>query len=167
MTVDEFRTAFFKRFNLSERKPSMPSRTTQQVARQLQHKIAAHERPGPGMSFWLTKRQFLDGLKDVTRRLGWLKLKAGDIVTACEKCMGLKRGEKRNVLGRIKIVSVRREPLAAISADDCRREGFPQFVPSQFVGMFCQHHKGCTPKTLVTRIEFVRLPKASPVAAAP
>jgi hypothetical protein len=110
------------------------------------------------MSFLLTTPQFIDGSKDVTRRLNWLKLKVGDVLIACEKCMGLKRGEKRNVLGLIEIVSVRREPLNAITTDDCRREGFPRFRPSQFVSMFCQHHKDCTPETLVTRIEFKRLP---------
>jgi len=29
-------------------------------------------------------------VKDVTRRLGWLNLKAGDRLQVCEKCQGLK-----------------------------------------------------------------------------
>ena len=42
----------------------------------------------------LTKEQILARTKTVTRRLGWWFLKPGDVVWACEKCMGLKKGEK-------------------------------------------------------------------------
>jgi hypothetical protein len=46
------------------------------------------------MSFALTEQQILDGTKDVTRRLGWLFLKRGDLIRPVRKCMGLKRGER-------------------------------------------------------------------------
>lgn len=37
------------------------------------------------MSFALTKRQVLERTKTVTRRLGWEKLRPGDLVRAVEK----------------------------------------------------------------------------------
>jgi hypothetical protein len=40
------------------------------------------------------------------------------------------------------------------------REGFgwhPDYKwPSSFVAMFCATHRGCTPDTVITRIEFKR-----------
>jgi hypothetical protein len=117
------------------------------------------------MSFALTTGQILDGSKTVTRRLGWLHLKAGDMVQPVKKCMGLKLGEKIEPLrSPLRVVSVRREPLRRMlnnleyGFDECIREGFgehPAFQwPSEFVAMFCNTHKGCTPETEVTRIEF-------------
>jgi capsid protein len=50
------------------------------------------------ISFSMTESQFLDGSKDVTRRLGWLTLQAGDHLMACRKCQGLKPGEKINTV---------------------------------------------------------------------
>lgn len=108
------------------------------------------------ISFALTKRQFKDGSKDVTRRLGWLNLKPGQRLRAVYKAMGLKKGEHPEELGVIEVVSVRREPLGFIDLDDCRREGFPNLDPLGFVLMFCEH-MDCTPVTIVTRIEFRRV----------
>jgi hypothetical protein len=67
--------------------------------------------------------------------------------------MGLKHGEEIEPLGIIRVVSVRREPLSAITADDCAREGFPELSPDAFVEMF-KSHMGCHSSTTVTRIEF-------------
>lgn len=117
------------------------------------------------------ERSFATGIieKDVTRRNGWLRAKAGDILNACEKCQGIKKGEKVRVLGRIQIVNVRREKLRAMIDDEaygrreCIREGFPPVanddlhLPSLFVGFFCRGHKGMTPETVITRIEFAYL----------
>ncbi len=108
------------------------------------------------ISFSLTTAQFLDGSKDVTRRLGWKNLKPGDRLMAVRKAMGLKRGEHPERLGVIEIVSVRREELNAISFDDVRREGFPKMTRGEFVNMFCDH-MGCRPEIEVTRIAFRRL----------
>jgi len=116
------------------------------------------------MSFALTTEQILDGSKTVTRRLGWLNLKPGQQVRPVRKCMGLKPGEKLDVLrDPLTVVSVRREPLRAMLDDldyglhECGLEGFgshPDYQwPSSFVAMFCATHKGCTPETIVTRIE--------------
>lgn len=113
------------------------------------------------MSFALTTGQVLDQSKDVTRRLGWLHLKAGDRFQPVKKCMGLKPGEKIEKLGPpVRVVSVRREQLRRITDElhygrsECRREGFLHLSSEEFVAMFCATHKGCTPDTVITRIEF-------------
>lgn len=108
------------------------------------------------MSFALTTRQLLDGTKDVTRRLGWANLKPGEHFAAVEKGMGLKPGETVKRLGECVCVSNRAERLDAITADDVRREGFPEMTPAEFVAMFCKHMK-VTPDRLVNRIEFKRI----------
>lgn len=109
------------------------------------------------MSFALTERALLTGRKDVTRRLGWEMLREGDIVGAVRKAMGIPRGEKQIKLGLIRIVSVRRERLDTITAEDVRREGFEDMTPDEFVAFFCKANK-CTPPTIITRLEFVRVP---------
>jgi hypothetical protein len=114
------------------------------------------------VSFSLTTPQFRARSKDVTRRMGWLKVKVGDVLMGCEKCMGRKKGEPLVRLGLIEVVNVRRERLDAMLSpmnpaygkDECRREGFPDMTPAQFVAFFCASHKKCTPASYVTRIEF-------------
>lgn len=108
------------------------------------------------MSFMLTTDQFLDGSKSVTRRLGWANLKPGDRVMAVRKSQGLKKGESISRLGPIEIVSVKKEPLDAITQEDVEREGFPDLRPSEFVSMFMNHMK-CPQWQEVNRIEFKRL----------
>jgi len=105
------------------------------------------------MSFMLTKDQIKQKTKTVTRRLGWKKLKTGTIINACEKCQGLKKGEKVNVICRIRITDVRQEQLNKITNDDCTREGFPHMTPSEFIQMFKTHMK-CEDTEIVSRIEF-------------
>lgn len=107
------------------------------------------------MSFHLTERAFVTGLKTVTRRLGWLDAREGDRLMAVRKAMGLRKGEKQHPLGPIRVVSVRRERLDTITAEDVRREGFEDMSPEEFVAFFCKANK-CEPGALVTRIEFVR-----------
>jgi hypothetical protein len=109
------------------------------------------------ISFSMTEPQFLDGSKDVTRRMGWLRLQPGDLLNACRKCMGLKPGEKIVRLGTVIVLSARRERLDAITPDDVRREGFPNMTPAEFVAFFCKGHAGCKPDSIVTRIEFRRV----------
>lgn len=116
------------------------------------------------ISFSLTTPQFIDGTKDVTRRMGWLFLKAGDRLQAVEKSQGLGKGGKIKRLGVICILNVRREVLDAISDDlgygrrEVDREGFPEIGINQFIMFFCSGHKGCKPSSIITRIEFVREP---------
>ena len=117
------------------------------------------------MSFALTTEQIRAGTKTVTRRIGWLHAKPGDLIRPVRKFMGLKPGERLEVLrDPLVIVSVRRELLRAMTDDieygfrECELEGFGEHPtyrwPSEFVEMFCGTHKGCTPDTVVTRIEF-------------
>lgn len=117
------------------------------------------------ISFALTTNQIIAGTKNVTRRLGWLHLKPGDLLSPVLKCMGLRPGEKiKRLRGPIRVVSVRRERLDRMTDDidygieECKREGFGDYQrlsqPSKFVDFFCASHKGCTPATEVTRIEF-------------
>ncbi len=120
------------------------------------------------MSYALTGPQIDGRSKIVTRRCGWWKLKPGDLIRAVAKCMGLKAGEKMIPMAVLIVVSVRAEPLREMSDDvrygfeECRLEGFgddPRLMwPSGFVRHFCATHKGCTPDTLVNRIEFRYLP---------
>lgn len=116
------------------------------------------------ISFSMTTPQFLDGSKDVTRRMGWGGLQIGDELVAVKKAMGLKKGEKVERLGLIRVVDVRRERLREMidrddgyGFDECRREGFPHYSPPMFVEFFCKGHRGCIPGSTVTRIEFARI----------
>ncbi len=104
------------------------------------------------MSFTLTIPQFKNQTKNVTRRIGWGFLVPGNKLMGCEKCQGIKKGGLVR-LGIIQVVSVRIEPLSAITIDDVIAEGFPDMTPNEFVLMFCEHMK-CTPETTVNRIEF-------------
>lgn len=51
-------------------------------------------------------------------------------------------------------MSVRREPLHAITRAEVAAEGFPQWTPAEFVTFFCDSHKGIQPGSDVTRIEW-------------
>lgn len=116
------------------------------------------------ISFSLTMPTFLDGSKDVTRRNGWTFLRAGDLLCGVEKSQGLGKGGKIKRLGTIRVVSVTRERLDAITDDpkygrmEMHREGFPppspKNDPAVFIEFFCRSHKGVEPETVITRIEF-------------
>ncbi len=105
------------------------------------------------MSFALTTEQFKARIKDLTRRLGWWFLREGDLVMGVEKGMGLGKGGKVKRLGLIRIKSVRREPLNAITADDVAREGYPGKSTECFIAKFCKAMK-CEPGVKVNRIEY-------------
>lgn len=105
------------------------------------------------ISCQLTTQQVIERTKFVTRRLGWKNLKPGDLLQICEKCMGLKKGEKPRKLAKVRVVSALPERLDWITPEECVKEGFPDHSPRQFVKMFCRH-MGCLPSTIVTRIEW-------------
>lgn len=123
------------------------------------------------ISFALTTPQFLDGSKDVTRRNGWANVRAGDILCAVEKSQGLGKGGKIKRLGFIRVKDARREPLNTICADlaygskEMIREGFPpphrNSDPAMFLEFFCDTHRGVEGDTVITRIEFERVPLTS------
>lgn len=111
------------------------------------------------MSFMLTTDQIRNRTKTVTRRLGWQNLKPGEVLNACVKCMGLKRGEKIEKIATIRVVHVQRERLGKMTwnklygCTEARLEGFPQLNGDQFVALFRRHTKALLTDD-VTRIEF-------------
>jgi len=111
------------------------------------------------ISFALTTDQIRNRTKTVTRRLGWKFLKAGDVLNACVKCMGLKPGEKIERICQIRVVDVRQEALQALCDDrmygrsESKKEGFLGMEGWQFALMFRENMK-CDYATEVTRIEF-------------
>lgn len=111
------------------------------------------------MSFRFTIDQVKDRSKTVTRRKGWSFLKPGEILNACEKCMGLKKGERIKRLVQIRIIDIRKERLDAITQDDCTREGFSAMTPAEFVAMFCKNNQ-CKTNTVIYRIEYEYIEEA-------
>ncbi len=105
------------------------------------------------MSFSMTTAQFHDRSKTVTRRFGWWFLKPGDVVMGVEKSQGLKKGETVVRLGRIRIVSVRKEPLDAITCVELDLEGLPDTAPREFVALMA-HRAKKVPAAPVNRIEY-------------
>jgi len=101
----------------------------------------------------LTTEQIRNRTKTVTRRLGWLFLKRGDILNACEKCQGLKKGEKIKKIWQIRVLRRNAIPLVPISKAECAREGFPGMKPLEFIEMFVKEMK-CSRLSIVNRIEF-------------
>ena len=114
------------------------------------------------MSFMLTTEQIRNRTKTVTRRNGWWNVKPGEVLNACEKCQGLRKGEKIKVLCQIRVVNVTHTRLDRITQEDVAREGFPHLNPLQFVCLFMTTHKGCTPDTVVNRIEFEYVEEPAP-----
>ncbi len=104
-------------------------------------------------SFMLAENQIRARTKTVTRRGRWLFLKVGDPLTAVEQNQGLKKGQKVKRLCSIRVVSLRREPLAAITPEDCIKEGFPEMTPEDFISFYTGHNK-IKPEDEITRIEF-------------
>lgn len=113
------------------------------------------------MSFAMTTPQVLAKTKDVTRRTGWKHLKEGELLQPVKKCMGLRPGEQIERIGApVRALLRRREALNMLTRcpdygyREVAREGFPDWTPAQFVEMFCDTHKGVTPASEITRIEF-------------
>ncbi len=111
------------------------------------------------ISFSHTTDQIRDKTKTVTRRLGWVNLKRGEILNACVKLQGLKKGDKVEKLCQIRVVSVKRERLDDLyymkgyGPQEMEKEGFPSMSAREFVEMFCKMNL-CQPYIFVTRIEF-------------
>ena len=105
------------------------------------------------ISMSMTLEQFRNRTKTVTRRMGFKNLKIGDRLNAIEKGMGLKKGEKVNSLGVIKVTNVTREKLSEITDADIKREGFAKMQRSDFIRLLCKTYN-ITPETEITRIEY-------------
>lgn len=117
------------------------------------------------MSCAITTQQVIDRIKTVTRRLGWEHAQVGDLIQLVEKGMGLRKGEKVRKLALVRVVSVRREKLGRMAVKpygtiETTLEGYPpgtdKHDPVRFIEMFCEANraKGCTPATIVTRIQW-------------
>jgi hypothetical protein len=112
------------------------------------------------MAFSHTTEQIVQRLKTVTRRTGWRALKAGDLVEAVTKARGLKKGERAETLGILRVVSVRVEPLSRLltdaryAEDELPREGFPCWSAREFVEMFRRANRLGDADVAVRRIEF-------------
>ena len=106
------------------------------------------------ISFFLTTDQVQNKTKTVTRRHGWWHLKQDEILQAVVKCQGLKKGEKIDKICQLKVVSVKKETLRNITQEEVIKEGFPNMTPGDFVKMFCDTHTGCSPDSVINRIEF-------------
>lgn len=116
------------------------------------------------MSVALTETAVRERRKTVTRRVGWWEdvrgrrlLVPGELLTLCPKVQGRRRRdgtvEPLVHLATVQVVSVRRERLDAITAEDVVREGFPGWTPTDFVLFFCEEMR-CRHDTEVTRIEW-------------
>lgn len=106
------------------------------------------------MAVSLTEAQVRTRTKTVTRRVGWRMLRVGDHLTLCRKVMGRKPGEPLERIAEVQVTHLCRERLGDITDDDVAAEGFPGDSPEGFVEFFCATHKGCTPDTEITRIEW-------------
>lgn len=121
------------------------------------------------ISFALTTEQVRTRSKTVTRRIGWHHAAVGILLQPVEKCQGLKKGERLvHIGGPIRLIDVRREPLGAITIEDCLREGFPGMSPEDFVRFFRATHsfrelvgdpprwimRRPGPEDLIARLEF-------------
>lgn len=110
-------------------------------------------------SFMLTKVQYRNRTKTVTRRLGWWFAKVGDLVNGCEQCQGLKKGQRIVVMGQHRFTDLRWEPLRRLidepdyGAEEVIKEGFSDMTPIEFVEMFCRANH-CQPDIEVHRMEF-------------
>jgi hypothetical protein len=76
--------------------------------------------------------------------------------------MGRRKGEPLERITDVLVLSVRRERLDLITPAEVAAEGFPDWTPAEFVEFFCGSHKGCTPESLVTRIEWRYLDAEAP-----
>lgn len=106
------------------------------------------------MSVALTEAQVRARTKTVTRRAGWLMLSRGDHLTLCKKVQGRRKGEPLDRITDVEVISVRREPLHAITKAEVAAEGFPEWTPAEFVAFFCSTHKDIQPASDVTRVEW-------------
>lgn len=106
------------------------------------------------MSVTFTEQAVRNRTKTVTRRKGWTFLVPGDRLSLCRKVMGRKPGEPLVRVTDVEVVSVRREPLELITAEEVALEGFPGMTPVEFIRRFFVDAQGIQPGELVTRIEW-------------
>lgn len=122
------------------------------------------------MSFAMTVDCIVDRTKTVTRRPAdtWTRTEPGDRIVAVDKVMGFRPGQRPRVLAVLRVLSVRVEPLAAVTREDCAREGLPDLTPAEFVRRFADAY-GVSAREAeamqVRRIEFAYLDGDALIAA--
>jgi len=109
------------------------------------------------MSVTYTEAAVRDRRKFVTRRKGWRDLKPGTRITLCQRL----RVSPIVRIVDVEVISVRREQLDQITADDVAREGFPEMSPAEFIDTFFVRAQNMRPTDEVTRIEWRYLPTES------
>lgn len=90
----------------------------------------------------LTIDQVVTRWKTETRRSpqAWTKIRPGDRLTLVDRCMGLKQGEKQQVLAPlVEVVKNRIEPILAIDDEAVYREGFNGY-PLEFAVFWAFAH---------------------------
>lgn len=121
------------------------------------------------MSVAMTADAVIERRKTVTRRKGWLMLKPGDRLTLCRKVQGRKPGEPLERLAEVQVVSVTREKLGDLLAEDqwayplaeeyeyaraeLAAEGFPGMSATTFIDTYFAP-QGLGADDWVTRIEW-------------
>lgn len=105
------------------------------------------------MSFAMTTGQARNQSKTVTRRQAWWNAQPGQLVQQVVKGMGLKKGEKVERIHVIRLLSIRPEPVEAITQEDVIKEGFPEWSPEGFIAFYCEAH-GINRDDTCNRIEF-------------
>lgn len=112
------------------------------------------------MSVAFTEQAVVERRKTVTRRKGWQFVKPGDRLTLCRKVMGRRKGEPLVRVAEVEVLSVRREPLLALTMDETygqhemEREGFPNMDPDAFIETYFSNAQGIDRSESVTRIEW-------------
>lgn len=108
------------------------------------------------ISFSHTAESVRQRTKLVTRRRAgtWKNLKPGQLLLGVEKLRGLKKGQSPEKLAVIRVLSVRLEPLKAITHDDLVLEALPGIATTEaFIGAYCAMN-GELPDCETRRIEF-------------
>lgn len=113
------------------------------------------------MSVAFTEQAVIQRRKTVTRRKGWWEdrhgrriLNPGDLLLLCRKVQGRRPGEPLVRLAEVRVIDVRREPLAHITDQEIALEGFPGMSRDEFMHRFFVEAQGIRPDDLVTRIEW-------------
>lgn len=114
------------------------------------------------ISFSMTWRLLLEGVKTVTRRdyrsgKGWSMLRPGDVLQAVDYLPSSLRPWRK--ICRIKVISVSVERLGLITPAEVALEGFRDLTPSEFVEIYCAPVLP-DPDRMVVRIEFEVLPES-------
>lgn len=115
------------------------------------------------ISFALTTAQIRDQSKTVTRRMGWMRLKPGELLQPVRKAQGLKKGERVQTIGApIRVISVtperldamRYQPLA-VQREELAREGCAHTCDDwqDFMSRYF-YPQGVKVDQVLTRIEF-------------